>query len=283
VLYLMGGGGCSSSACWGPDPGALNLDGYSAVEFAKEPLKSSLAVFDTDPSSGNPFADANMVLVPYCTGDAHSGTTTRSFDVEGTSKETFFYGARNLELYLRRITPTFRDLDRVFLVGTSAGGAGAKYNYSRVKTALGVRVDSIIDSAPGIDTPSDLANQRAKAELYAAVVPGCPACATATDVHQYNRALDPSSRFAFLSFRYDNATKSDLSYEQFSAALQDYVTKLDEDPAAGALIVNNAITEPLHVVLTRPSLAPQRKAALEFLTEVANGTSFPASRIVPGP
>jgi hypothetical protein len=281
VLYMMGGGGCSTAACWGPDPGAQRLDGYGKADFDREPLKTSVAVLDTSPGTANPFADANMVIVPYCTGDAHTGTRTVDLDVDGAKKTTYFYGARNMEAFLRRLAPTFPDLDRVFFVGTSAGGAGVKYNYSRVRAAFGKRVDSIVDSAPGIDTPADIANAREKAAIYGAVVPGCPTCQVASDVHAYNRSLDPKSRFAFISFRYDDVTKNDLTLGQFSAALQDYVKDLDEDPEAGALIVDNAISSPLHVVLTRPALTGVRAEVHAFLKEVADGPSFPPSKLVP--
>ena len=281
VLYMMGGGGCSTAACWSAAPGAQNLDGYAKAEFDKEDLKTNLAVFDTSPGTANPFADANMVMVPYCTGDAHTGTQTVELDVDGTKKTTYFYGARNMEAFLRRLAPTFPDLERVFFVGTSAGGAGVKYNYSRVKKAFGKRIDSIVDSAPGIDTPADLANAREKAALYGAVVPGCPTCQVQADVYAYNRSLDPTSRYAFLSFRYDGTTKNDLTLGQFSAALQDYVKELDKDPEAGALIVDNPITDPLHVVLTRPALTSVRAEINAFLKEVADGPSFPPSKLVP--
>lgn len=281
VLYMMGGGGCSTAACWGPDPGAQRLDGYGKADFDREQLKTSVSVLDTSPGTTNPFADANMVMVPYCTGDAHTGTRTVELDVDGTKKTTYFYGARNMEAFLRRLAPTFPDLDRIYFVGTSAGGAGVKYNYARVKAAFGKRVDSIVDSAPGIDTPADIANAREKAAIYGAVVPGCPTCQVASDVHAYNRSLDPKSRFAFISFRYDDTTKNDLTLGQFSAALQDYVKELDQDPEAGALIVDNAITSPLHVVLTRPALTSVRAEVNTFLKEVADGPSFPPSKLVP--
>ncbi|MFO0642091.1 MAG: pectin acetylesterase-family hydrolase [Polyangiaceae bacterium] len=281
VLYMMGGGGCSTAACWGPDPGAQNLDGYGKAEFDGEGLKTNLAVFDTSPGTTNPFADANMVMVPYCTGDAHTGTRAVDLDVGGEKKTTYFYGARNMETFLRRLAPTFPGVDRIFLVGTSAGGAGAKYNYARVKASFGKRVDSIVDSAPGIDTASDIAKAREKATLYGATVPGCPTCQVEADVHSYNRSLDPKSRYAFLSFRYDNVTKNDLTLAEFSTALQDYVKRLDEDPEAGALVVDNPISSPLHVVLTRPALTQVRSEIFGFLRDVADGASFPPSKLVP--
>lgn len=282
VLYMMGGGGCSTAACWGPSPGAQNLDGYAKPEFDKEGLKTNLAVFDTSPGTANPFADANMVMVPYCTGDVHAGTQTVELDVDGTKKTTYFYGARNMDLFLRRLAPTFPDVERIFFVGTSAGGAGVKYNYSRVKAAFGSkRVDSIVDSAPGIDTPADIANARQKATIYGVAVPGCPTCQVASDVYAYNRSLDPKSRYAFISFRYDETTKNDLTFAQFSSALQDYVTELDKDPEAGAFIVDNEITSPLHVVMTRPALTGVRTDLFAFLKEVADGATFPPSKLVP--
>src|SRR5207253_2454278 len=106
----------------------------------------------------NPFADANFVYVPYCTGDVHIGSATVDMDVNGTKKTTYFWGAKNLDMYLARLVPTFPQTTRVILTGISAGGYGAYLNVDRVRSAFGVRVDVIDDSGPPFDAPPDVAS-----------------------------------------------------------------------------------------------------------------------------
>jgi hypothetical protein len=73
----------------------------------------------------------NMVMIPYCTGDAHAGDAVVEMMVGSVARPTYFVGAKNAALALARLGATFPDLDRVFLAGTSAGGGGRDLSVPR--------------------------------------------------------------------------------------------------------------------------------------------------------
>lgn len=113
MLYLQGGGACTTGeTCW-VSKNAAHVDGYGPTEFAQDGLLENYVLLDPSATSGNPFADMTMVMVPYCTGDAHSGRAIRDLDVRGTPKTTYFVGAINMDLVLRRLAAAFPSLERV--------------------------------------------------------------------------------------------------------------------------------------------------------------------------
>jgi hypothetical protein len=155
LLYFEGGGSCSDAeTCW-LDPTAANVTGYGAAEAAAESKLRSYSLFQPDAASGNPFATMNMVMIPYCTGDAHAGDAVVEMMVGSVARPTYFVGAKNAALALARLGATFPDLDRVFLAGTSAGGGGATFQYRAVRDTFATTVHSVIDSTPGFPNPAD--------------------------------------------------------------------------------------------------------------------------------
>jgi hypothetical protein len=256
VLYLEGGGSCATAeTCW-VRPTAANMTGYGATEFQREEKLTQLMFFDTRPQSSNPFRGANLVFVPYCTGDLHSGTRVETLMVQGQPRPTFFTGAINVRNALVALSATFPSLDRVILAGTSAGGAGTTFHTSTVKAALRTRVDVVNDSAPNLAGAVD----SSRFALWGTSLP-CATCTTPELVHAHNRSLDPSARYAFLSFRYDAtvAPGIDLLMSPWVA------TTLTADPNARSLVVNNPMRMSQHVVSTKPQ--PQLVTAVnEFLS-----------------
>jgi hypothetical protein len=101
----------------------------------------------------NPFADAHFVFLPYCTGDVFSGDKVT--ELQGLlpfNKATLhFKGAHNITEYLKRLAPTFKDVDEVVLAGSSAGGFGAGLSWHKAREAFSpIPVHVIDDSGPPI-------------------------------------------------------------------------------------------------------------------------------------
>ena len=173
-----------------------------------------------------------------------------------------------MQLYLERLAATFPDLERVYLVGTSAGGGGATFNYSRIRDALGVEVHSIIDSAPGFLDEGD----EEKWAIWG-VEPDCESCNSGESLRVFNRSLDPSSRFGFLTFRFDATTangKTEAEYEPLMTAL---IENIQEDPNGRTFVVDNSATgfdTTLHVITTKNNPNALRKAYLGWLTTLTN-------------
>jgi hypothetical protein len=105
----------------------------------------STGIFDaTRPD--NPFQSWNMVWIPYCTGDAHSGSAPNTM-VPGVAEPQQFVGYLNMQKFVGHIVPTFSDAGRVVLTGTSAGSFGAGLNFNQVQDAFGATpVTLLMDS-----------------------------------------------------------------------------------------------------------------------------------------
>ncbi len=282
-IYMEGGGACTTGDnCWGNGPGgAANVNGYGATEFARESKLTSFAFLDTSTGTRNPFVDMNMVMIPYCTGDGHSGNAVRALTVGTGTRDTHFVGANNMRLALERLAATFPTLDQVWLMGTSAGGAGATFNYSAVRAALRTQVHSIIDSAPGFFDPSD----PAKWSIWGTQAP-CAGCASVADIRRFNRSLDPASRYAFLSFRFDPVTAQPGWTEQrYGAEMNALIAELQADINARTFIVDNSATgfgPPSYHVVTTNNTPGLRNAYLDFVSAMVSGTQW-NNRLLPIP
>ncbi len=96
----------------------------------------------------NPAENYNMVFVPYCTGDIHTGnnviTYTSSAPVDGgtgpggTGELRFHHkGHANTVAVVDWIRSTFATVPKLLVTGCSAGGAGAILNYHFVRQGMG--------------------------------------------------------------------------------------------------------------------------------------------------
>jgi hypothetical protein len=141
VIYFQGGGACFNGLTCTANPSS-----YGANNFGNGP---SGGLFDSN-NNANPLKDWNFVYLPYCTGDVFTGNAT-GVDVPGfgAPQNQSFVGYANVGFYLKRIIPTFPDVNRVLVTGESAGGFGAFYNYDRIAQAFCPKpVDLIDDSGP---------------------------------------------------------------------------------------------------------------------------------------
>src|SRR5262245_49268116 len=171
VIYLEGGGACFNAATcqsaahqnrWGPTDFDSNIGPYNVGLFDRQ-----------DPD--NPFHDASYVFVPYCTGDVHSGSKP-----DGMGGRAFV-GYGNVGHDLDVIVPQSKDVKRVILAGSSAGGFGALINYDRTQAAFGATpVELLDDSGPPLSdtymTPCLQQQFRDVWNLDAAIPAGCTAC-----------------------------------------------------------------------------------------------------------
>lgn len=277
VIFLEGGGSCTTgNQCFGPSPSAANTAGYGADEFKAETKHEKLTILQPDPGSGNPFAGANMVFVPYCTGDLHAGTKMQTLTMkDGTTRDAHFWGGKDLDLFLDRLVPTFPGMARVYLAGGSAGAGGTLLNYKKVRDAFAIRVDTVNDSGPPFATGE--AAFAASAELWGLEQPsGCSTCVDAFTTFQFNRSVEPASRSALMSFQYDDtiAGNNDIPLADFPAALQDLAADLAGDPNVALFVAKNPIDKPLHVIVTKGTDAELTAANLAWLTKMAKDEAW---------
>ena len=142
IVVIQGGGACfNATTCLA----VANPDGFDGSQLASATNVGLLDAEDAD----NPFADWNMVFIPYCSGDIFSGAAKDGTGFEGRTQ----MGYLNFQEYLKRLVPTFADMKQVVLSGYSAGGFAASVNWVQAREAFGkdVRVDVLNDSGPTLE------------------------------------------------------------------------------------------------------------------------------------
>jgi Pectinacetylesterase len=162
VIYFQAGG-----ACWDYTTASLHLGGYGAVMhlngFGRSVWERSLTarihrkmwLFDRDDPT-NPFRDAHLVYIPYCTGDIYVGDRVNELrgPLPFMRRTVHFRGQANVRAYLSRLVPTFPELARVYLVGSSAGGFGATFSWWLANEAFRtVPIDVISDAGHPVLVP----------------------------------------------------------------------------------------------------------------------------------
>jgi len=188
-------------------------------------------------NSENPYKDWSHVYIPYCTGDVHFGTRENSM-VPGVTEPQQFVGYRNMQKFVGRIVPTFKDsVDQVVITGASAGSFGAALNFSMVQDAFGsVRVFPILDSGvPFEDSHWPACMQKTWREIWglnAALPADCDECFQADGGGMMKLAdflLDkhPNARLAVISGLNDEVIRL-----FFSPGLQNCATITSASPIA---------------------------------------------------
>jgi hypothetical protein len=117
-------------------------------------------IFRADPA--NPVKDWNMVYVPYCTGDLHAGSATRTYTSVGnpalgiqaglplTIQHRGFDNFMAVLDWMKTSLPTPRQL---FVTGPSAGGYGATFNAPWLQKAYPTAQLSVLaDASQGVST-----------------------------------------------------------------------------------------------------------------------------------
>ncbi|WP_394829573.1 pectin acetylesterase-family hydrolase [Pendulispora albinea] len=175
-IYLQGGGACfNGTTCLGNPSafGASNFTGWKGTQ--------GNAGIMNDGNANNPVKDWNAVFVPYCSGDIFNGSAPSSNVPGGGPRDQAFLGVSNTLAYLKRIVPTFPEVDQVLLTGSSAGGFGAASNYDRVAQAFCPRPVVMVDDAGPVMSDTYLApclqkRFRSVWNLTAGLPAGCAAC-----------------------------------------------------------------------------------------------------------
>jgi hypothetical protein len=265
MIYMEGGGACTdATSCWGAAPTANNLAGYDSTTFATAPQRN-YPILDRS-NTANPMSAMNMVYVPYCTGDMHDGTAEMDLQVSGATKQTYFWGGKDMDMFLARLAPTFAGTKHVWSIGTSAGGFGSFLNFDRIARAFGVRVDILDDSGPPIPAKGGTDNAKIFATWGVVIPSGCSGCNSLRSIFDFDRATQPSSNYGFMSFASDTTISKDFGYTvaEFPAVLQTFSDSLSADTHAFTFIVTN---EASHVVESDTTLQAQY---FPWITQMVN-------------
>jgi hypothetical protein len=283
VLFLNGGGACwdyltclvLQTASGGP---------FGEAEF--EVLRDTVlpgSIFDRT-LAGNPYADATLVFVPYCTGDVHSGDRVVTYSGAAGARAYHHVGHRNLLAFLPRLAATWPAPRRLVVTGASAGGFGALLNYDTIRSRWPAAEGRLVDdSGPPLDgaaiSPDLLAAWRASWGVDALLGPLCgTACRTSfAPALTETAARWPADRLALLSSLRDLVISSyfQLSSSEFEAALLDTAGEVIAplENARWFFVPGNG-----HTMLGHPSDFTQGDQLLGWLAAQASGDPSWASR-----
>ena len=129
AIYIDGGGACwNAETCSNP----MFVRNLSRPEKMKSDWTNGNGLWNAYDKE-NPLAeDFHVISIPYCTGDAHIGSKTTEYKINGKKVVLRHYGHRNIQLVLDKAKALFPDPRKVALVGISSGGIAAAFNMRRL-------------------------------------------------------------------------------------------------------------------------------------------------------
>jgi Pectinacetylesterase len=145
AIFLDGGGACATPDTCADAPDRFPEDLFDEYE---NDGTLSMAVFNAT-DERNPVRTFNFAYVPYCTGDMHMGSKYDGY-VPMMHERQQFVGYRNAKLFIEAIAEQYAGkVDRVILMGMSAGGFGTYTTFPLVAEAFkGAELIMLSDSAP---------------------------------------------------------------------------------------------------------------------------------------
>ncbi|CAN5499603.1 pectin acetylesterase-family hydrolase [soil metagenome] len=262
VLYEGGGACWDQAACEGQGPlHAANPNGIptdymqrldtQAVFGLVTPFSARL-----DPFQAAPTQSWNMVFLPYCTGDVHTGSAMRIYSDSNPAapRVQFFRGQANVRAAAAWLRANLGKPNDLLITGFSAGGVGASATYSLMRDALAPtgRSQLLADSGPLMPAPRSATPAQAPSLLLhntirdawgldtpAGLVTSFAGLAgfDVNDMGSIVPALAvryPKDRFGYLLFQQD-ATFSGFSYAKFYPEI---AVAAVTDPALYAKLLN---------------------------------------------
>jgi len=161
VVYFEGGGACwDNLTCTFPIGGGLPPSApqfyVSQIAPGTDPANYS-GLFDQS-NAANPVKDWSFVYIPYCTGDIHTGSATRTYSNFGNPFLPPQYtiqhrGFDNFMVVLDWIRKNFDAPKNILVTGSSAGGYGATANFPYVADSYpNAHLYVVADASQGVTT-----------------------------------------------------------------------------------------------------------------------------------
>ena len=271
MIYFEGGGVCwNDQTCFVLKDADNFTTGFNQASFvAQQPRFAGSPLDRTLP--GSPFATATFVYIPYCTGDFHSGQNVASL-----SATAQFVGRTNVAAYLRRIVATWPSPRNLYVVGTSAGGMGALFNYDALRQTYRLKTAYLIDDS---GTPLIAASPFSAAifsnwNLGALLDPLCSCRAPngfsgvlAAMIQKY-----PNDRIGFISYVQDTSWPAfySLTTPGFVTALNALQANIIA-PNTNARSFLYSSGGPGHVVFFNPGSTQSGTSYLKWITQEVTG------------
>jgi Pectinacetylesterase len=282
VIYFEGGGECWNSLTCLTLQTAANTNGYTAASFAAEEPTFSGSVLDRT-LANNPFATANLVYVPYCTGDDHAGNNVATYvDSSNVSHSFHHVGHANVLAYVTRIFATWPAPHHLIVVGSSSGGYGALFDFDTLqKQWAGTPAYLVDDSGPPLENgtfvpPSTLSDIFSNWNLGALLDPLCSCRNGFSPALAALQTKYPNDRLSLLSYEQDSVipTYYGISSAQFQTDLLALAADVITTPNSKYFFVGGSG----HVLLFDPASQTQGVNLLTWLGQQVNNVSGWASQ-----
>ncbi len=162
TISFEGGGACwDQKACLGEGKlGAANPNGIPPDYMQSPGVANGLVTPFTarnDPAQAVQTQSWNMVFLPYCTGDVHSGNKVAVYAdaYPATPRVEYHRGQVNVSAAAQWLRANLGQPAKLLLTGFSAGGVGATVTYPLVREALQPtgNVTLLADSGPLMQAP----------------------------------------------------------------------------------------------------------------------------------
>ena len=243
VVYFAGGGACWDNNTCNVIKSAASVDTGITPDLVHAFLTNAgnQGLFNRD-DVNNPVRDANFVFVPYCTGDLHAGNQRdNTYGVQHV-------GALNVAADLKRIVPTFPDVDEVIVWGSSAGGYGALLNHERVRDAFQVHhpvaVRLLMDASPTLADPffghSEVHDMFAAWNLASTLPSDCADCLSYDRVFNFVHTKHSDERIGVLTATHDAVIRAffNLTADQMALGVQAFGETVDTTSNARVFVVD---------------------------------------------
>lgn len=153
VIDFMGGGACwNADTC---DEGSLTFT--DTVDGPRQALSTGqVGGIWNHGNPNNPYQEWTHVIVPYCTGDVHWGSSDVTYKREnGTEFKIYHRGANNADAAVAWVLANYGEANRVVVSGCSAGAYGSIYWTPKVKEAYPkAQVSQFADAGVGVLSPA---------------------------------------------------------------------------------------------------------------------------------
>jgi hypothetical protein len=223
VVFEPGGACWDYDSCAGKNGirGAANPDGIPENHWE---LAQFISPFLSRFDDTNPARDWNMVYVPYCTGDVHTGNNVVTYHSGTADPDLTFHhdGHDAVQKVVGWIDENFTHIPKMLSTGCSAGGVGSLVNYKFLRNGVRAIEKGYLLDDSGPVFPSSGYSQPLHSMIRASwnldsLAPLLPPGFSLDDMGTINTALAdefPDDRLAATFFRRDY-NFSLYSYERF--------------------------------------------------------------------
>ncbi len=262
VVYFNGGGACWDAGSCYVFKSASNIEvNYNEAHFRTEVATVGVNDF---------FGGASYAFFPYCTADLHAGNSVGQYDGFNPDRKVHHNGAVNTALYLEGLKQQYPNVKTLYVMGVSAGGYGAMFNYEKIREVFSdSEIHVLADSSPFVQPREGRWGLWKKA--WKLILPSdCDTCAEKMpNVASHIIEKYPDTRFGLLSWEDDAVIMIFFAYPagELGPAIRSFAAAAYAPDNASTFLVEGTD----HVLLVRPptTKAKNGQTLAEYLVKWA--------------